>query len=359
MSRLISVIVPAHNAARYIAEAISSAQAQTYRHIEIIVVDDGSRDETGRIARSLAADDPRISVLHQPNRGVASARNLAIQHSRGDFIAPLDADDVWYPEKLEKQLGEMVRGGTSTGLVYAWYRQIDAAGAYLGEGGRWLVDGHVYNPLVLQNFVGGGSMPLIRRACLDHVGLYDTRFRDQGGEGCEDWDLYLKIAEKYTFRIVPENLIKYRIHRDGMSRNQEAMVRGRRMILSEVKQRTTTVPGRILRWAEGKQCIIQLSTACRRREYRAALGLACRSLTIDPALLGAFVLEKSRTRLMDDVTETQRGSLGFRALLHRPVSVLSLRRFNQVAASSRAHAAAEEHSREASDEVAFGSRSAK
>ena len=115
-SELISVIIPAHNAARHISATLRSVRDQTHRSLEIIAVDDGSTDNTGQILEKFAAEDRRMSVLRQDNSGVAMARNLAISHSRGDFIAPLDADDIWHPEKLARQLSALIRGGPTVGI---------------------------------------------------------------------------------------------------------------------------------------------------------------------------------------------------------------------------------------------------
>src|SRR5262245_43574539 len=99
-----SVIIPAYNAGRWIARTLQSAQNQTLTQIEIIVVDDGSTDDTADIVRSAMNEDPRIILIQQPNRGVASARNSGIAAARSEFVAPLDADDLWHPERLKRHV---------------------------------------------------------------------------------------------------------------------------------------------------------------------------------------------------------------------------------------------------------------
>jgi glycosyltransferase involved in cell wall biosynthesis len=101
---LVSVIIPAYNAAKFIAETIESVLSQIYQNIEIVVVDDGSQDETSTIVRQFAARDRRVRLIQQANAGVAAARNCAIQNSQGEFIVPIDADDIWYPQKIDKQV---------------------------------------------------------------------------------------------------------------------------------------------------------------------------------------------------------------------------------------------------------------
>jgi len=334
---LVSVITPAYNAAPFIGEALQSALAQTYLNIEVIVVDDGSEDETRRIAEEFTRTDSRVSVLHQPNRGVASARNLAIEHSKGEFIAPLDADDIWYPEKLEKQMRHAISRDPTVGLVYGWYRQIDAEGAVVGNGGRWLAEGHVYNALVLRNFIGGGSMPLMTRACLDKVGGYSTELREHGGEGCEDWDLYLRIGEKYNFRVVPEYLAGYRRHSANMSLDRTSMARSQKMVIHGIEKRGTAVPSNVLRWARARQCLFELQTVYRRGDYGLALALARESFGLDPAGLLAFLYGKAQARIYE-FPETVHDTPGLHAILLKPYEFLSLKRFHRLASNHDAPA---------------------
>ena len=116
---LVSVLVPAYNAAKTIGETLASACSQTHARLEIIVVDDGSVDETARLVLQAASEDPRIRLVKQANAGVATARNTALAHATGEFVAPLDADDVWRPTKIERQL-KRILGNSNVGMVYCW-----------------------------------------------------------------------------------------------------------------------------------------------------------------------------------------------------------------------------------------------
>ena len=124
---LVSVIIPAFNAAANIRQTLNSVLAQTYQEIEVIVVDDGSSDATSAIVEEFVARDPRFQLVRQSNAGVGAARNTAIRKARGKYIAPLDADDFWFPEKLEKQVACIEQCGDETGLVYCWSTLIDRA----------------------------------------------------------------------------------------------------------------------------------------------------------------------------------------------------------------------------------------
>jgi glycosyltransferase involved in cell wall biosynthesis len=122
---LVSVIIPAYNEAATIERTISSVRSQTYSNLEMQVVDDGSTDETAAIVQRLAGIDHRIMLLRKPNGGLSSARNYGIAHAGGEFIAPIDADDLWHPDKIKKQMAVMRDGGDQVGLVYCWSRAID------------------------------------------------------------------------------------------------------------------------------------------------------------------------------------------------------------------------------------------
>ncbi len=121
---LVSVVIPAYNAAQFLAAAVESALEQTHRDIEVIIVDDGSRDDTWAIARTASEQDARVRVFRQENRGVAAARNLAIANASGRYIAPLDADDVWHRRKLELQLAA-IRCRNGAACAYTWMFDID------------------------------------------------------------------------------------------------------------------------------------------------------------------------------------------------------------------------------------------
>ena len=143
---LVSVILPVYNGESDVEVTLDSALEQTYRNIEVIIIDDGSRDGTRALVEARALRDSRIRVITQLNRGVAAARNRGLADARGEFIAPLDADDVWDPMKLERQVGRMMEAGDNTGLVYCWWVWIDAQGAVLDCSPRWRIEGDAPRP---------------------------------------------------------------------------------------------------------------------------------------------------------------------------------------------------------------------
>lgn len=219
--------------------------AQTYKNIEVLVVDDGSIDSTYEVAARIAALDNRIQLLQQDNTGVAAARNLAISNAKGDYIAPLDADDIWQPTCLEKLLARFESTDSDVGVVYGWSQHIGDLDDTIGGANAYIIEDDVFTTMVCHYFLGNASCTLIRRDCLDAVGMYSTQFREQGTTGCEDWDLYLRIAHKYKFKVVPEFLVGYRKVADGMSQNCEMMARAHALVLTNV-QRLSSIPRPIL-----------------------------------------------------------------------------------------------------------------
>uniref|UniRef100_B8HLM9 Glycosyl transferase family 2 n=1 Tax=Cyanothece sp. (strain PCC 7425 / ATCC 29141) TaxID=395961 RepID=B8HLM9_CYAP4 len=245
---LVSVIIPAYNAEAFIAQTLTSVLNQTYQNLEVIVVDDGSHDQTGEIIQKFAQKDPRVRWLQQANGGVAAARNLAIRASLGQYIAPIDADDIWFPHKLEKQVNCLSQAETRVGLVYAWSVDIDEWGELLGGFHAYQFEHNVHHILAYKNFLGHASAPLIRRSCLDKVGGYNCRLRAQNAQGCEDLDLYLRIAEHYDFRVVKEFLIGYRRVIGSMSCNYTAMARSYLLVQSEIRRTNAEIPDAAFRF---------------------------------------------------------------------------------------------------------------
>src|ERR1700733_2081197 len=234
MAPLVSVLIPAFNAAETIADTLRSAQAQTYRDLEIIVVDDGSRDNTARIVSQFESEDSRIRLIQQANSGVAAARNAALAASHGSLIAPLDADDLWHPQKIELQVDNLCTNGDGSGLDYCWYVDIDELSIILRCNVNRF-EGDVYEALILANFIGNSSVPLIRRPILESIGGWDISLRAANAQGCEDWLLYLKIAERSRVVLTPAFLVGYRQLPRAMSRNLLQMSRSYSMTMAQAR----------------------------------------------------------------------------------------------------------------------------
>jgi len=249
---LVSVIIPAYNDAATVERTISSALNQTYSNLEVLVVDDGSTDETALLVQRMADVDPRIKLLQKANGGLASARNHGIAHAGGEFIAPIDADDLWHAEKIKKQVAVMRDRGDRVGLVYCWSRAIDEQDRVLWDVAPCSLRGNVYAALIIRNFLPSGA-PLVRRRCVERVGGYDATLPSRGATCCEDLKFNLDIAERFDFDLVPEFLFSYRVRAGSMSTNIDAMLRSRKVVIEEVRARHPELPDKLFRWASGHQ----------------------------------------------------------------------------------------------------------
>ncbi|MEB3337772.1 MAG: glycosyltransferase family 2 protein [Leptolyngbyaceae bacterium] len=289
-SPLVSVIIPAYNAEAFLRETLNSVLAQTYKNIEVLVVDDGSQDQTAEIVRSFTKIDRRVQLLQQSNAGVAAARNLAIQKSRGDYIAPIDADDIWYPSKLEKQVNLILQSEPSVGLVYAWSVYINESGMLTNTCQISILEGDVYIPLIQGSFLGNASSPLIDRQCFRKVGGYNCQLRAENAQGCEDWEMYLRIAEHYQFRVVKEILIGYRQVTGSMSFNYQAMQKSTELLIADVQKRHPEIPGDIYRWATSNFSWYLALRGVQRGDFQKAIFYLLQSAKTDflPLLRPAF-----------------------------------------------------------------------
>lgn len=216
----VSVIIPVYNAERFISETIESVTAQTYEDWEIIAVDDGSRDRSLEILKEYSKRYSRIRVISQKNAGSSAARNNAIRVSRGEYIAFLDHDDLWLPDKLEKQV-RILDSNKKLGMVYSDSRIIDAEGNTKRNTmvhGRFF-RGNIFNKLIEYDFIPLLTV-VVRRGVLDKTGMFNPRFKTS-----EDYDLLLRIAEHYPADFIKQALTKYRVHSEAFSRNVELTAR--------------------------------------------------------------------------------------------------------------------------------------
>jgi glycosyltransferase involved in cell wall biosynthesis len=238
---LVSVVVPVHNGERFISRTLLSALAQNYDPIEVVVVDDGSTDRTAILLEAAAARDSRIRFFRMQKSGVAAARNFGTSRARGKFIAPLDADDLWHPEKIARQFNVM-QASPEVGLVYCWTIYIDEndfvippVGAKAGSTAR----GRVIAELATTNICENGSSPLIRRSCIEAVGGYDTNLQLPGAL---DWKLYLALCDICEFAVIPEYLVGYRISTEGMSRDIAAMSQSIELVERWISEKWPSLP---------------------------------------------------------------------------------------------------------------------
>ena len=197
----VSVVIPVYNGERYLAQAIQSVLDQTYKNFELIVVDDGSTDSSAAIAKSFG--DSRLRYHYQKNSGASRARNTGIELTRGSLIAFLDSDDIWLPQKLEKQIA-CLETHNEIGAVYCWYRVLAAGKS------REICTGIVSQDPFGIITAGYGLLPsttMFRREVLNNVKGFDE---DLIGSEFEDRDLTLRLCEITKFTYLPEPLVLYR-----------------------------------------------------------------------------------------------------------------------------------------------------
>lgn len=207
----VSVIIPAYNAMTYLPETMESVLRQTFSSFEVLIVDDGSSDGIGQWASQIT--DPRVKLISQKNQGVSAARNIGITHSQGEYIAFLDADDLWKPTKLEKQV-QCLEDNPAVGLVITWEVFVDEQGNPTGEPKTFYPEGDVFKQMIEKCLIHCGSTPMVRRICFDSVGVFDRDLRYG-----EDWNMWTRIASRYPFAVVKEPLVYYRQHHTNTSKN--------------------------------------------------------------------------------------------------------------------------------------------
>ena len=222
----ISVVIPAYNAMAYLPETIANLLSQTFDDFEVIVVNDGSSDETEQWVSQIS--DPRVQLVSQENQGLAGARNTGIANAQGEYIAFLDADDLWEATKLEKQM-RVLEENPEVGVVYTWVAYIDENGESTGRVFKHQAEGEVWKNLAERNIVECGSVAMVRRCCFETVGVFDRNLRSF----VEDWDMWLRIASRYPFKVVKEPLVYYRQCSSSASRNWEAMAQSFRIVIEK------------------------------------------------------------------------------------------------------------------------------
>jgi len=224
--KTISAIIPTYNYGRFLREAIDSVLAQTYPVLELIVVDDGSTDDTPQI---LASYGDRIRAIYQTNGGVGAARNRGIGEARGEYVAFLDSDDIWLPAKLEKEIA-LFDADPDLGLVHCGAETFDNSGKILFvslsgcEG--WV--GPDLLRLERTVIAAPGSGTTVPKRVAEEIGGFDPRLQPS-----EDWDFCYRIAERYRVGFVPEVLVRYRMHGNGIHLNIPRMENGMLMALEK------------------------------------------------------------------------------------------------------------------------------
>ena len=220
---VVSVVIPMYNVDKYIEQSINSVLKQTYHHFELILVDDGSTDNT--LHRVNEFDDPRIRVINQANRGLSGARNTGIDAARGGYVALLDADDYWAPTKLAKHIKHL-NANPKVGISYCPSLFISEEGDLLGVGQFPKLKNISKQHVFCRNPIGNGSSPVIRRSLLSEVAFFGVKrdkyrrmYFDESLKQSEDIELWTRIAVNtaWVFEGIKSPLTYYRVNNSGLS----------------------------------------------------------------------------------------------------------------------------------------------
>ncbi len=278
---LVSVVVPAYNAAPFLGRTLASISAQTYANLEIVVVDDGSTDGTAEIIADAARRDARIRAYPGPHRGTAAARNFGASRATGDLLAPCDADDLWHPEKIRRQVEALDGAPPDTGVVYCWSDGIDERDAVIFPGWKHATArGRVFHDMVADSLPGCGSVPLIRRRRFEEAGGYPERSAPN-----DDWPLFIALSAICEFAVVPDVLVGYRLRTGSVSGDYELMERTLAADTRWIEETWPDTPrGVRRRRAYHVACYLSF-LAARRGDVGRAVGYRLRAVAARPAEL--------------------------------------------------------------------------
>lgn len=269
-SRLITVIIPCYNQAHYLGEAIASALNQSYSNLEVIVVDDGSRDDTAGVAGRYS----QVRCVRQENRGLAAARNRGLEASLGEYVVFLDADDRLANGALRVGAGSL-DSHPDHAFVSGHYSLIDADGLPIPHRTSACAEGDHYRALLRRNYIGMPATVIYRRSALETVKGFDTSWR-----ACEDYELYLRIARRFPVYCHHHVVAEYRQHGGNMSSNYALMIRSSLSVLrsqwqfvrdDEELERAYREGIRAWRDYYGGELIRQVKTCIGLRDWRNAL----------------------------------------------------------------------------------------
>lgn len=285
----VSVVMPVYNVEAYVLEAVTSVLNQNWRDLELLIVDDGGPDDSVKICRGL--NDPRIRIISQENRGLAGARNTGIRHARGEFIAFLDADDRWAPQKLARHVAHL-DASPDVGVSYSGSRLIDEAGRPIGLNQTPKLDTIRAEDVFLRNPVGNGSAPVIRRAVFDDIAFASWRvgesnWFDEDFRQSEDIECWMRIAltTDWRFAGVDGLLTEYRVNESGLSANIVRQFDSWDRMRAKVRAADPAFERRWGARAEAFQLRYLARRAVRMRDRGLAFDLVIRALGLAPFAL--------------------------------------------------------------------------
>ena len=278
---LVSVVIPCYNAEAFLPETLGSVCGQTYRELEILVVDDGSKDRTADIAREFAARDPRVRLVQKPNGGLSSARNFGIDHATGKYLSFVDGDDLWVPTKIEKHVAHL-ESDEAIGVSFCATQFVNTTGRRLHSRFPKMRNLSEYD-LFCRNPITTGSTAVFRREVFEHHRFDETLF------GYEDVDCWLRIAfappAKWRFEGIPELLTIYRVHAESLSNKYDQQHESAERALKKSFEYAPEQARKYARLAEAFQLRFYARRAIASRNFPVARHFIWRALRADPRIL--------------------------------------------------------------------------
>nr|WP_232365922.1 glycosyltransferase family 2 protein [Methylocystis silviterrae] len=292
----VSVIIPLYQSERFICDTLRSVQAQTFTDFEIVVVNDGSSDGGPALAEEFG--EPRLRVVHQENRGLAGARNGGIAHAKGEYLAFLDADDLWLPTKLQRHV-EHLDSDPQIGVSFSASALMDDDAKDIGLVQKPIGSTFDAVSVFCRNPVGNGSAPVIRRETLDAIAFFDKErgrncWFDESFRQSEDIECWTRIAATtdWKFGYVDAPLTRYRVNLQGLSANVEAQLATWRRFRRKVASYAPALEAGAGNLAEAYQLRYLARRAIRSSRYAQGLTLVWEALMLEPRIL---LVEPTRT----------------------------------------------------------------
>ena len=262
ISQQVSVIMPAFNAEKTIGASVESVLGQTFENWELLVINDGSTDRTIDIMAQF--NDKRIRLITQENQGVAAARNTGLRQASGEYVAFLDADDLWLPTKLEKQVALFNRSGIQLGLVYTKHRGFieNLAQSFSMDVDASIGYDNLYHRLLIMDYVPTLTV-MIRASLIAEIGYFREDLR-----GTEDWDYWIRIAKYYALERVNEELALYRISPNSLSRNKDKHAIEELKVLDRHLSADSNIPWTVCHMARAYWCVKKIRHQLQWRETK-------------------------------------------------------------------------------------------
>lgn len=282
---LVSVVLAVRDGERTIDRTLRSARAQTHTKMELIVVDDGSTDATATIVQRHVEQDTRVRLVQIPPTGVSGARNVGIAQAAGEYLALLDADDLWHPDKTARQLARFRAGAGELAAVWSFSASIDGDDRIVGEllpfdrETMARTDGWVLLPMVYRYFPGGSSV-MFRTSSMVESGCFDPSHPVS-----EDLAVMLRVAERGQIGVVEDLLVGYRQVGGSLSSVAERNLRAQLPMLRELRGRVPWVPKRVLRWSKAGRYVQAASGAMRSGHRLRGVGYGIAAVVRDPAVV--------------------------------------------------------------------------